>query len=44
MAILEEVMQHFYRKAKIEQSLQRYAIFGLWTMRCRMQPGLRARW
>ena len=44
MAVLEEVMQHFYRKAKIEQSLGSViAIFGLWTMRCRMRPGLRAR-
>ena len=29
MAILEEVMQHFYRKAKIEQSLQRYCDFRI---------------
>ena len=29
MALLEEVMRHFYRKAKIEQSLHVIAIFGL---------------
>jgi len=29
MALLEEVMQHFYRKAKIEQSLQRYCDFRI---------------
>ena len=42
MALLEEVMQHFYRKAKIEESLGRFCDFRLWTMPCRMQPGLRA--
>ena len=29
MAVLEEVMQHFYRKAKIEESLQRYCDFRI---------------
>ena len=43
MAVLEEVMQHFYRKAKIDRVCSVIAIFGLWTMRCRMRPGLRAR-
>ena len=43
MALFEEVMQHFYRKAKIEEGLAGFAIFGLWTMRCKMRPGLRAR-
>ena len=29
MAILEEVMQHFYRKAKIEESLGRFCDFRI---------------
>jgi hypothetical protein len=29
MALLEEVMQHFYRKAKIEESLGRFCDFRI---------------
>ena len=36
-------MRHFYRKAKIEDSLAGSAIFGSWTTRYRMRRGSRER-
>ena len=38
MQVLEEAMRHFYRKAKIEESLGRFVILGLWIMRSRRRP------
>ena len=35
MAILEEVMQHFYRKAKIEESLGRFCDFRIVDNACK---------